>query len=94
MVPAFPVRLGRPAFPVRLSPCQCSWPPAGLHFFRNFRRLLPEPKGMDQRGSVTTEYVVILVLLSVGCSLAIVGLGPALVRAYGAQVTWLLLPFP
>jgi Flp pilus assembly pilin Flp len=48
----------------------------------------------DERGTATVEYVVILVSVALLCVLAMVGLGPPLVRAFQAQVTWLLLPFP
>jgi Flp pilus assembly pilin Flp len=48
----------------------------------------------DESGSVTVEYAVVLCLVALGLSLAVVTLGPALVRAYLARETWLLLPFP
>lgn len=48
----------------------------------------------DERGTATVEYVVILVSVAIVCVLATVGLGPPLVRAFSAQVAWLLLPFP
>jgi Flp pilus assembly pilin Flp len=48
----------------------------------------------DDRGSVTVEYTVVLTLVGVGVALAVAALGPALVRAYVARETWLLLPFP
>lgn len=49
---------------------------------------------MDERGSVTAEYTVVLVLISVSCGLALVGLGPLLARLFLAQISWLLLPYP
>jgi len=48
----------------------------------------------DERGSVTVEYTVILALVAIGLAFAVASLGPALVRAYVARETWLLLPFP
>ena len=50
--------------------------------------------GRDDRGSVTVEYTVVLVLVSVVCTLATVALGPRLVRMFVEQEAWLLLPFP
>ncbi len=50
--------------------------------------------GSDERGTATVEYVVILVSVALVGALATVAVGPPLVRAFSAQVTWLLLPFP
>jgi len=49
---------------------------------------------MDQRGSVTVEYVVVLVLIGLGCGLTVAALGPSLVRLYLTQVVTVLLPYP
>ncbi|HKY34629.1 MAG TPA: hypothetical protein VJN18_01710 [Polyangiaceae bacterium] len=48
----------------------------------------------DERGSVTVEYTVLLVLVSLVTALAVAGLGPSLVRMFLAQGTWLLLGVP
>ncbi len=48
---------------------------------------------VDEVGSVTVEYVVLLVAIALGCVVALATLGPFLVRSFTAQVTWLLLPF-
>lgn len=48
----------------------------------------------DERGTVMVEYTVILVLVTMGCVLAMVGLGGPLVSAFETQQAWLLLPFP
>jgi len=50
--------------------------------------------GADDRGSVTVEYTVLLVVVAVGCSLAVVGLGAPLVQMFVTLEAWLLLPFP
>ena len=49
---------------------------------------------MDDRGSVTVEYTVVLVLVSLVGALALMALGPSLVSMFVSQRTWLLLPFP
>ena len=49
---------------------------------------------MDERGSVTVEYTVVLVLVSLVGGLALIGLGPPLVSMFVSQRAWLLLPFP
>lgn len=49
------------------------------------------PSILGDRGSVTVEYTVLLVLVSLGTALATKALGPSLVRAFLAQQTWLLL---
>jgi Flp pilus assembly pilin Flp len=48
----------------------------------------------DDRGGVAVEYAVILALVAVGLSVAVLGLGKALVGMFVARETWLLLPFP
>ena len=48
----------------------------------------------NERGSVTTEYVVLLVLVTIFCSLALVLTGVPLVRMFTVRQAWLLLPFP
>jgi hypothetical protein len=47
-----------------------------------------------ERGAVFAEYVVVLSLVSLGCALAIVSLGPLLVRSFLVQQAVLLLPLP
>jgi Flp pilus assembly pilin Flp len=49
------------------------------------------PLCLGDRGSVTVEYTVLLVLVALGTALATKALGPSLVRAFLAQQTWLLL---
>ena len=49
---------------------------------------------LDDRGSVTAEYAVLLGLVAVGCSLAVVALGAPLVRMFMSQEVWLLLGVP
>jgi hypothetical protein len=46
---------------------------------------------LGDRGSVTVEYTVLLVLVALGTALATKAIGPSLVRAFLAQQTWLLL---
>lgn len=41
-----------------------------------------------------TEYAVLLVLVALGCSLAVISLGAPLVRTLTAQEVWLLLAVP
>jgi Flp pilus assembly pilin Flp len=49
---------------------------------------------VDTRGSVTVEYIVLLSLVSVGCVIAMIGLGAPLVRMYMVQQVWLSLGVP
>ena len=49
---------------------------------------------VDERGSITVEYTVLLVVVAIGCALAIGGLGVPLFRMYLAHRAWLLLPMP
>lgn len=48
----------------------------------------------DERGTVTVEYTVLLVLVAMTCVFAMVAAGVPLVRAYLTRETWLLFPFP
>jgi hypothetical protein len=48
-------------------------------------------QALGDRGSVTVEYAVLLVLVAIGTALATKAIGPSLVRAFLAQQTWLLL---
>ena len=48
----------------------------------------------DERGSLSAEYAVLLVLMAVGGSLALVSAGTPLMRLFVQRQTWLLLPFP
>jgi Flp pilus assembly pilin Flp len=50
-------------------------------------------RGWDE-GSVMTEYVIVLALVSVGCVGALVGLGPPLLVLFRFQRAWLSLPVP
>jgi hypothetical protein len=56
--------------------------------------LRPRAPARCQRGSVFAEYVVLLALVSLGCALAGVLLGPQLLRTYLMQRAVLLLPYP
>jgi Flp pilus assembly pilin Flp len=48
----------------------------------------------DRRGTVTVEYVVVLMLVALGVVAAMAGLGVPLVRTYLSQTAWLIAPFP
>lgn len=48
----------------------------------------------DERGVVVVEYVMVLLLVCVAAGGALVLLGIALARFFGAQEAWLGLPFP
>jgi len=50
--------------------------------------------GLGSAGSVFAEYVVLLVLVALGCVAASVALGPPLLRLYLTQRAVLLLPYP
>lgn len=49
---------------------------------------------VDVRGSVTVEYTVLLVLVTLGAAAAVLAIGPSLVRMFLAQRTWLSLGVP
>ena len=57
-------------------------------------RRKPPMAADDELGGVMTEYVIVLVFVSLGCALALIGLGAPLVSLFRLQRTWLLLPFP
>jgi Flp pilus assembly pilin Flp len=48
----------------------------------------------DERGSITVEYTVLIVLVALGCAAAMVGLGVPLVRMSAEREIWLLLALP
>jgi Flp pilus assembly pilin Flp len=48
----------------------------------------------SEAGSVFAEYVVLLVLVSLGCVAASVALGPPLLKLYLTQRAVLLVPYP
>lgn len=52
------------------------------------------PLAQASRGSVFAEYVVLLVVLSLGCVAASIPLGPPLLRLYLTQRAVLLIPYP
>jgi Flp pilus assembly pilin Flp len=60
---------------------------------RDFRQMGSELLG-DVRGTATIEYVIILVLVTIGAAFAIVAIGPSLVELFRVRVLWLSLPFP
>jgi len=49
---------------------------------------------LDERGSVTVEYAIVLALLSVGACLAIATLAALLIRLFSYQQALIALPFP
>jgi len=59
----------------------------------DFRRL-GEELLRDSRGTATIEYVILLVLVTLGATFAIVAIGPSLVELFRVRVFWLSLPFP
>jgi Flp pilus assembly pilin Flp len=48
----------------------------------------------DERGGVTVEYTVLLVLVALSGAVAMMTLGAPLLRMLWTYQTWLLLPFP
>ena len=58
------------------------------------RRNSCEPTSANDRGSVTVEYAVILVVVALACALATVALGVPLMGMFTTQQTWLELGFP
>ena len=48
----------------------------------------------DRRGAVVVEYVIVLALVSVGASLAVIGLGSLLLEQFLDQQAILLFPLP
>ena len=55
---------------------------------------LPTRLLADQRGAVFVEYATVLVLVSLGASLAVIALGLALLDVFRAQQAILLAPMP
>ena len=49
---------------------------------------------LDERGSVSAEYALLLCLVVVVGSLALVAAGVPLAQTFMLRETWLLLPFP
>lgn len=47
-----------------------------------------------ERGSVFAEYVILLLMVSLGCFAAAASLGPALLRLFLIQEAVLMLPIP
>ena len=64
----------------------------GVTFSRILLHLAP--RSDDERGTVTVEYTVLLVLVAVTCVLGMAAAGVPLVRAHLAREAWLLFPFP
>lgn len=48
----------------------------------------------DQAGTAMTEYLVVLIFLTLGAGLALYAMGPGVVEFFEARVTWLALPIP
>jgi Flp pilus assembly pilin Flp len=49
---------------------------------------------LDERGTVTVEYAIVLALLSVGACVAIATLAALLMRLFSYQQALIALPFP
>ncbi len=49
---------------------------------------------INDRGTVGTEYAVLLGLVAVCCSLAVIGLGSPLMRLFSMQQAWVMLAVP
>lgn len=56
--------------------------------------MAPLPARTDECGTVILEYIVLLAAVALVCSIALVALGPLLVRLYLFQEAWLGLPVP
>lgn len=61
---------------------------------RNLATQALQPTGLDTRGAVMVEYVVLLTLVSVVAVLATVALGVPLVNWYSLQRIFMLVPVP
>ena len=48
----------------------------------------------DERGVVSVEYTVLLVLVALVCAFAVAALGIPLVRMFETQTAWLFLRLP
>ena len=48
----------------------------------------------NERGVVSVEYTVLLVVVALVCVFAVAALGVPLVRMFEARTAWLFLPFP
>jgi Flp pilus assembly pilin Flp len=49
---------------------------------------------LDERGIVSVEYTVLLMLVALGCVFAVIALGIPMVRLFETQTTWLFLRLP
>lgn len=49
---------------------------------------------MNDRGTVSVEYVILLVLVVSSAAGAMVALGPILLQLFVGFTGWILLPFP
>lgn len=49
---------------------------------------------LDERGTITVEYAILLALLSVGACVAIATLAALLMRLFSYQQALIALPFP
>jgi len=48
----------------------------------------------DPRGTIMVEYTILLCLVTVGCAVAMIGLGVPLVQMFMVQQVWLSLGVP
>jgi Flp pilus assembly pilin Flp len=48
----------------------------------------------NEKGAATTEYVVLIGLVGIGLAMALVGVGPVLLRNYVATHSIMAAPFP
>jgi hypothetical protein len=49
---------------------------------------------LGDRGSVTVEYTVLLVIVGLGVAAAMIGVGMPLLAMYRTLLSWLVLSFP
>lgn len=49
---------------------------------------------VDERGTATIEYLMILSLVTTGITFALIAMGPAIVQVFRARVFWLSMPLP
>lgn len=48
----------------------------------------------DQVGSAMTEYLLVLILVTLSAALTLYDMAPGVVEVFEARVTWLALPIP
>lgn len=65
-----------------------------MHSDRPLSSSGPGTRTMGELGSVYAEYLVLLVVVSLGASAGLAAAGVPLVRMFVNRQLWLLLPFP